>query len=56
MSSGAVARVKWTVRSFAVERAQRVLSRALRLENAAAVRNLLNDELRRAGLGELVLA
>ncbi len=56
MSAGAVARVKWTVRSFAVERAQRVLSRALRLENAAAVRNLLNDELRRAGLGELVLA
>ena len=56
MSASAVLRVKWVIRSFSWQRAKRVLYRALRMENSAAVRSMLDDELRRAGLGELVLA
>ena len=56
MSASAVLRVKWVIRSFSWQRAKRVLYRALRMENSEAVRSMLDDELRRAGLGELVLA
>lgn len=55
MSASAVLKIKWVVRSFSHERAKRVLVRALRMENGEAVRGLLDEELRRAGLGELVL-
>jgi phosphotransferase system enzyme I (PtsP) len=56
MSASAVLRIKWVIRSFSCQRAKQVLYRAMRMESAETVRNLLDDELRRAGLGELVLA
>ena len=56
MSASAVLRVKWVIRSFSMQRAKQVLYRAMRMESAEAVRTMLDDELRRAGLGELVLA
>jgi len=56
MSASAVLRVKWAIRSFSCQRARQVLHRAMRMERADSVRGMLNDELRRAGLGELVLA
>jgi signal transduction protein with GAF and PtsI domain len=56
MSGSAILRVKWMIRSFSCKRARQVLRRAMRLECADAVRRLLDDELGRAGLGELVLA
>jgi phosphotransferase system enzyme I (PtsP) len=56
VSASAVLRIKWTIRSFSSQRAKRVLYRALRMETAAAVRTLLDDELCQAGLGELVLS
>ncbi len=56
MSASAVLRIKWMIRSFSIQRAKMVLYRAMRMECADAVRSVLDDELRRAGLGELVLA
>ena len=56
MSASAVLRIKWVIRSFSSQRAKRVLYRALRMESAETVRTMLDEELRRAGLGELVLA
>jgi phosphotransferase system enzyme I (PtsP) len=56
MSASAVLRIKWTIRSFSSRRAQRVVRRAMAMECADSVRSLLDDELARAGLGELVLA
>jgi len=56
MSSSAVLRIKWVIRSFSGQRAKQVLHRAMRMECADSVRNMLDDELGRAGLGELVLA
>ena len=56
MSTSAVLRIKWVIRSFSGQRAKQVLHRAMRMECADSVRNMLDDELGRAGLGELVLA
>ena len=56
MSASAVPRIKWMIRSFSSQRAKQVLRRAMRMECADSVRSLLDDELARAGLGELVLA
>lgn len=56
MSASAMLRVKWMIRSLSRQRAHLVLRRALRMECADSVRGLLDDELVRAGLGELVLA
>jgi phosphotransferase system enzyme I (PtsP) len=56
MSASAVLRIKWVIRSFSSQRAKQVLYHAMRMECAETVRNMLDDELGRAGLGELVLA
>jgi len=56
MSASAVPRIKWLIRSFSSRHAKQILHHALRLECADAVRTMLDDELHRAGLGELVLA
>jgi len=56
MSASAVLRIKWVIRSFSSQQAKNILHHALRMECAESVRIMLDDELRRAGLGELVLA
>ena len=56
MSASAVPRIKWLIRSFSSRRAKQVVRRAMRMECADSVRRLLDEELSRAGLGELVLA
>ena len=56
MSASAVLRIKWVIRSFSCQRAKQVLYRAMRMESGEAVRKMLDDELHRSGLGELVLA
>ena len=56
MSASAVLRIKWMIRSFSSKRAKQILYRAMRMECADSVRGMLDDELGRAGLGELVLA
>jgi phosphotransferase system enzyme I (PtsP) len=56
MSASAVLRIKWVIRSFSSQRAKQVLYRALRMESGEAVRNMLDEELHRSGLGELVLS
>ena len=55
VSASAVLRVKWTIRSLSSLRAREILSRALHMESAGDVRALLDEELRHAGLGELLL-
>lgn len=54
MSVVGLPRVKWVIRSFTQARARELLQEALRLEDAAAIRSLLNTTLERAGLGGLV--
>ena len=56
MSASAVLRIKWVIRSFSFQRAKQVLYRAMRMESGEAVRKMLDAELQRSGLGELVLS
>jgi len=53
-SATSVPRVKWAIRSFTHAEAGELARQALELETAREVRQLLNDALRRAGLGEIV--
>ncbi|MDE2089433.1 MAG: phosphoenolpyruvate--protein phosphotransferase [Gammaproteobacteria bacterium] len=56
MSVVGLPRVKWVIRSFTQARARELLQEALQLEDAVAIRSLLNTTLERAGLGGLVRA
>lgn len=53
-STASVPRVKWAIRSFTFAEAHELARQALTLATAGAVRQLLNDALRRVGLGEIV--
>ncbi|HHO70483.1 MAG TPA: phosphoenolpyruvate-protein phosphotransferase PtsP, partial [Halothiobacillus sp.] len=56
MSAGSLPRIKWVIRSFSYAEAQQLLNKALRCEDPAEVRALLNDALEQRGLGGLVRA
>ena len=49
-----VPRVKWAIRGFTRGEARELARQALELDTARQVRRLLNEALRRAGLGEIV--
>jgi phosphotransferase system enzyme I (PtsP) len=55
MSASAILRIKWVIRSLSSQRARQVVHRAMRMERGHAVRAMLDEELKRAGLRELVL-
>jgi len=54
MSVGSLLRVKWVVRSISRSRARHLLSVALRMEEAAQVRRLMEKSLEEMGLGGLI--
>ncbi len=54
MSVGSLLRVKWVVRSISRMRARQLLSVALRMEDAAEVRRLMEASLDELGLGGLI--
>lgn len=56
MSLGNLLKVKWVVRSFARTEAERLLDRALEMDDAQPVRALMNRELESRGLGGLIRA
>ncbi|MGF1614379.1 MAG: phosphoenolpyruvate--protein phosphotransferase [Gammaproteobacteria bacterium] len=56
MAASNVPRVKWVIRSFTRPRARALLDQALEMEEATAIRRLLNGALQQAGLGGLVRA
>ena len=56
MSAGSLLRIRWVVRSFSYAHAREVLERALGMEDGRSVRQMLVDELERAGIGGLIRA
>jgi len=56
LSAGVVSvpQVKWAIRSFTLDGARLLAQQAMTLETTVQVRQLINDALRRAGLGEIV--
>jgi phosphotransferase system enzyme I (PtsP) len=53
-SAISVPRVKWAIRSFTLTEARELARQALELDTVRQIRRLINDALRRAGLGEIV--
>ena len=53
-SAISVPRVKWAIRSFTLAEARELARQALELDTVRQIRRLINDALRRAGLGEIV--
>jgi phosphotransferase system enzyme I (PtsP) len=53
-SAVSVPRVKWAIRGFTRDEARELARRALELDTVRQIRRLLDDALRRAGLGEIV--
>ncbi len=53
-SAANLPRIKWVIRSFRREEAQRLLEQALGCEDPATIRQHLNQALERKGLGKLV--
>ncbi|MDH5600489.1 MAG: phosphoenolpyruvate--protein phosphotransferase [Gammaproteobacteria bacterium] len=56
MSVASLPRVKWVVRNVTRERARKILSEILLLEDAAGIRKYLNETFEKAGMGGLVRA
>jgi phosphotransferase system enzyme I (PtsP) len=54
MNATNLLQVKWVIRSFSLEQAKQVLVKALSMDNAYAIKNYVEDELRKAGLGRLL--
>jgi phosphotransferase system enzyme I (PtsP) len=54
VSTVSVPRVKWAIRGFTRDEARELARQALELDTVRQVRRLLDDALRRAGLGEIV--
>lgn len=54
MSVVAVPRIKWVIRNLSYQRAQELLSIALKMDSTSDIRSLLNDELYDMGLGGLL--
>ena len=46
--------VKWALTSFANSKGRRILNRVLKMDNAYLIKNYVDDQLRKAGLGAIV--
>jgi len=56
MSVSSLSRVKWVIRNITRERARKILSEVLMLEDATSIRKYLNETFEDAGMGGLVRA
>ena len=54
MSAGSLLRVKWVIRSISRKRARKLLKAALKMDDSRQVRQLMQEELEKIGLGGLV--
>jgi phosphotransferase system enzyme I (PtsP) len=54
MSAASLPRVKWVIRAFTLSRAQSLFNRALRMENASDIRQVMNSEIAQTGLSGLI--
>jgi phosphotransferase system enzyme I (PtsP) len=54
MSAASLPRVKWVIRAFTLSRAQSLFNRALRMENASDIRQMMNSEIGQTGLSGLI--
>lgn len=56
MSAGSLLQIKWVIRSISHQHAREILERALEMEDGRTVRQMMVDEIEKAGLGGLIRA
>lgn len=56
MSASSLTRIKWVIRSFAMDQTRDCLDEVMQLDDAASIRQFLNNKLEQNGLGGLVRA
>ncbi|MCB1646692.1 MAG: phosphoenolpyruvate--protein phosphotransferase, partial [Pseudomonadales bacterium] len=54
MNSTNLLMVKWAVRSFELSKAKRMLNKVLKMDNAWLIKNYVDEQMRKAGLGRIV--
>ncbi|MCB1691208.1 MAG: phosphoenolpyruvate--protein phosphotransferase [Pseudomonadales bacterium] len=54
MNSTNLLMVKWAIRSFEMAKAKRMLNKVLKMDNAWLIKNYVDDQLRKAGLGQIL--
>jgi len=54
MNSTNLLLVKWAIRTFEMSEAKKLLARVLKMDNAFLIKSHVEDEMRKAGLGQLV--
>lgn len=54
MSAASLPRVKWVIRNLTLSRAQSLFHRALRMDSARDIREMLNGEIEKSGLGSII--
>lgn len=54
MNSTNLLMVKWAVRSFDMAKAKRILNKVLKMDNAYLIKNYVDEQMRKAGLGQIV--
>lgn len=54
MNSTNLLMVKWTLRSFEMARAKRILNKVLKMDNAVLIRDYVEEQMRKAGLGQII--
>ncbi|MEX0607462.1 MAG: putative PEP-binding protein, partial [Halofilum sp. (in: g-proteobacteria)] len=56
MSAGSLLRIKWVIRSFSYEYAREIVARALQMEDGRTIRQMMVEEIDKAGVGGLIRA
>ncbi|MEX0943019.1 MAG: phosphoenolpyruvate--protein phosphotransferase [Pseudomonadales bacterium] len=54
MNSTNLLMVKWALRSFDMAKAKRILNKVLKMDNAYLIKNYVDDQMRKAGLGQIL--
>jgi phosphotransferase system enzyme I (PtsP) len=54
MNANNLLMVKWAIRSFSLAKAKEILAKVLKMDNAYLIKNHVEEELRKAGLGQLI--
>ncbi|HIG42235.1 MAG: phosphoenolpyruvate--protein phosphotransferase [bacterium] len=54
MNSSNLLTVKWAIRSFEMSKAKRILAKVLKMDNAFLIKKYVEEEMLKAGLGQLI--
>lgn len=56
MNSSNLLEVKWAIRTFELKKAKRILNKVLKMDNGFLIKNYVDEQMRKSGLGQVVRA